>query len=339
MSTTSSSFNYFEDYKRRVREMMETYKKEIDQEDNSIDEDLRKFAASGKTIPTFEVVVNKVSYRKPDPAKIETANTQQTAAKKKAPALETTAYEIQCELLNANELRMILLVLTNVDPWRVGRFIPYSWARKQPDAFHQSIVQHISFLNTAAKFPIFKAHPEIMQGKVNIDHRCNMEEDSDDDEDNSINDGSIRSLMTAFVTNEMTVVEYACSMAGAMENNHNGTPLFYGIERTSKSDTDGLYFILTHQDQIEEAQRFIEEDFNQIYKAADTYDATIGRFPNFDTPYMGSYQRSSTQIANEIAAAAKHNVNNGNESSKRNQSTRSSRSGITIDYGDFPKNV
>ena len=120
MSTTSSSFNYFEDYKRRVQGMMETYMKEIDQEDNSIDEDLRKFAASGKTIPTFEVVVNKVSYRKPDPAKIETSNTQQTAARKKAPALETTAYEIQFELLNANELRMILLVLTNVDPWRVG---------------------------------------------------------------------------------------------------------------------------------------------------------------------------------------------------------------------------
>ena len=226
MAMSSTGFNFFEDYKIRLRNMIEAHLLELDNNDDSIDEDLRKFAASGKAIPKFDVVVNKVSFRKPDPAKAMGQQRNSTTTTKKAPTLETTAYEIQCEVVNSNELRMILLVLTNVDKWLVGRFIPYSWARQQPAAFHQSIVQHISFLNTAAKFPIFNANPRIMNGTVQVDQKCTMDEDLDDDEDNdSLTNGSIRSLMTDVATNEMTVVEYVCSMAGAMKNDPNQTPL------------------------------------------------------------------------------------------------------------------
>ena len=166
--------------------------------------------------------------------------------------------------------------------------------------------------------------------------QCTPEHNEEDDGESI---GSIRSLLTDGTTKKLTVIEYICGMAGVMKNDPNRTPLFYGIERTSKSETDGLYFVLTHQDQLENSQSFIEEDLDQIYVAADTYEETLKQFPKFATPYMGSYQRSSMQIAKEITSNAKKSANNGNEGwqNKKNNATRSSRSGITIDYGEFPK--
>ena len=48
------------------------------------------------------------------------------------------------------------------------------------------------------------------------------------------------SLMMEVATNDMTVIDYICSMTGVMKNDPNRTPLFYGIKRTSKSESDGL---------------------------------------------------------------------------------------------------
>jgi hypothetical protein len=163
-----------------------------------------------------------------------------------------------------------------------------------------------------------------------------MEEDFVNEEEEHSNNGSIQSLLTETEISEMTVIEYVCSMAGFIKKDPNRTPLFYGIERTTKSETEGLYFVLTHKEQLKEAERFMDEDFQEIYKAADTYEETVEEYANFGSPYMGSYQRSSNQIAQEIAAAAKHNDPAVLTKQKKNQN-RSMRNGITIDYGDFPK--
>ena len=50
--------------------------------------------------------------------------------------------------------------------WQSGRFMPYSWARTQPDAYYQGIIEHISFMNNCVKFPIFNAHSKVMNGKI-----------------------------------------------------------------------------------------------------------------------------------------------------------------------------
>ncbi len=83
-----------------------------------------------------------------------------------------------------------------------------------------------------------------MEGRIEIDHRCNEESDDDDDVDSV--GKLLTSPMSATVVTTMRVIEYVCNLQGVVSNDRNNTPLMYGVERTGKSETEGLYFVLTH---------------------------------------------------------------------------------------------
>ena len=79
MSMSHPTFNYFEDYKPRMVQMIKNNMEGVDIEDSTIDAYLKKFKEGKKTIPEFEIVVSSVQFRKPDPAK----GNQNTASNKK----------------------------------------------------------------------------------------------------------------------------------------------------------------------------------------------------------------------------------------------------------------
>jgi hypothetical protein len=329
---------YYEDYKPRIVEMVTSFMEEVNQHDENLDVDIRKFAGSGEKMPEFQVVVGKVQYRKPEPA-TKQSNKDNKNNKKTAPILETMAYEVHCESIHVDTLRMILLLLTNSDPWRVGKFIPYSWARQQPEAFQQSLIDHIEFVNTAVKFPIFNAHPRVMNGIVQADTKCYMDEEETDNDTATSENNSVKSLLTAgSIATPMTVIEYLCCIEGNLASDRHNTPLFYGIERTNKSDNNGLYFIITHKDQVAQARMFMDEEFQDIYMGSDGYEDIVESYPTFKIPYMGSYQQTSEHIAKSIVAQTSDDNNSMTASvwTQRSQSTRGSRNGIVIDYNDFP---
>jgi hypothetical protein len=330
-----ATFMYYEDYKPRIVDMVTNFMEEVNQHDETLDIDIRKFAASGEKMPEFQVVVGKVQYRKPEPAMTQANKNNNNSNKKRAPILETMAYEVHCESIHVETLRMILLLLTNSDPWRVGKFIPYSWARQQPEAFQQSLIDHIEFLNTAVKFPIFNAHPRAMNGILQMDSDICMEEGEDAIETDN---NSAKSALTAgSMERPMTVIEYLCCIEGSLEKDDQNMPLFYGIERTNKTDQNGLYFVVTHKDQIEEARMFMSNEFPPIYKGSQGYGDVETSYPGFKTPYMGSYQNTSDRIAQKIIEkSTDENSISASVWTTRSQSTKGSRSGIVIDYNDFP---
>ena len=108
--------------------------------------------------------------------------------------------------------------------------------------------------------------------------------------------------MLVTVASTMAVIEYICNLEGGVSNDKNNTPLMYGVEQTSKSETEGLYFVLTHKENINEAYWYIKDDFQKIYSASDKYKEVTDVNEGFKTPHVGSYKSASDEIAGKFVA-------------------------------------
>jgi hypothetical protein len=94
------------------------------------------------------------------------------------------------------------------------------------------------------------------------------------------------------------------NMQGELENDRLETPLFYGIEKTTKSDEDGLYFMLVHKLHKKYARETIRVEIITIYQASNKYKSCMPQLNSkFNSPYLISYQESSNRIANNITNA------------------------------------
>ena len=138
------AFTNAEDYAKEAEANIKTFVEQIDTDNEEIDEDMRQFSESKEAIPKFEVVINgNTNYRKP-------LTNEERKSKNNQPRsqLKTTTYEIQCEAGNATTLSMLLMIATHDDMWQIGRFIPYAWARQNPEAYIQALKEQIEFMET-----------------------------------------------------------------------------------------------------------------------------------------------------------------------------------------------
>ena len=135
-----------------------------------------------------------------------------------------------------------------------------------------------------------------MDGAVDT-NKLQYEEDDEEMEDtevgpeNGIVPGMNRMTEAEEEPVKRTVVEYLKNMEGDLDNDAHDTPLIYGIERTTKSEEDGLYFVLTHKAQQAYARRVMKTEFTAIYQGSVTHDSSMKELHHkFGSPYLGSYQ-------------------------------------------------
>ena len=317
-------FVNFDHFKHKVHTTLNANLAKIRKTGESMDKDVQKYAESGQAIPPFELKVARAQ----NTSERKGANNQVSKER-----LEVVVFDVLGEIKHLNTLRMLFLVLTQDEYWNIGHFIPYSWGRQHPEAFRQGLLDQKEFMDTTVKFPVFNVSPKILAGLT----KGLWEDDTTVDSKAAATGEEEDSLKSALTEAEpITVEQYACRVVGNEDEPDNPyiRPLIYSVEPTTKSETEGLYFIITHKDYVPRAMRFMETEFIEIYTKSSNYAEVTSKEERYKMPHVGSYQGTSDRLAKEMLSSAEPSTQSS-WATKTAGNKRKSQS-IVIDYEDFP---
>ena len=158
--------------------------------------------------------------------------------------------EIRAALVDKPVLTMLLMKISALDPWMIGRFIPDKMWQTDANLYFSYAMEHAVWFSKVRKIPIFRASVSIMNGRLNS--------------------ASVPGLHNE-PNNMPTLLGHMERLAGHFENDAANQPMIYSVECTQDTHSEGKWFLLCHDSQVSKVFDWFNNEFDRIYKSSDKY--------------------------------------------------------------------
>jgi hypothetical protein len=190
-----------------------------------------------RLIPVFTIIKVTKVIRNP------MFNKEEAETTKNRKNITIEVLEINTEITDKQLLTMLLMNVTKVDQWLLGRFIPEKLWQSDSKRYYEYALEHAVWSSKIRKIPIYKAHISVMNGILDVAVIPGIQQ------------------LTGQTT---TLLGHMEKLEGMFENDNANQPLIYSVESTMTTHTEGKWFILSHATQVPYVLDWFNQEFDRL---------------------------------------------------------------------------